>query len=197
VAARIPEDPLAFWLDRLDQDTRAANRSHFTRWMNWLRKQPEWEAVTPRELLVRQLDSEDSYLVLDMLQRYVNGLVLRKSSKRKVYSVVRSFFVHNRCGLPLDPSFRIRGDKPPVQARLSIPDILELFHAADLRYRSMILFKWQSLLDNERLIYANSHCSDQAVEQIKSGAHPVKLDLPGRKSNENDSEGCFFTFIGG
>jgi hypothetical protein len=120
VAARIPEDPLAFWLDRLDQDTRAANRSHFTRWMDRLGKQAEWEAVTPRELMVRQLDSEDSYLVLDNLQRYVNGLVLRKSSKRKTYSVVRSFFVHNRCGLPLGPSFGIRGDKPPVRAHTKI-----------------------------------------------------------------------------
>jgi len=123
VAARIPSDPVAFWLERLDQNTRPANRSHLERWIKWLRSQPGWEQVTPRELLVRHLDSEDSYLVLDLLQQYVNSLILRKSSKRKAYSVIRSFFVHN-------PSFYIRGDKPPVQAKLSPTDIYEILLAA-------------------------------------------------------------------
>lgn len=67
VAARIPEDPLGFWLGRLDEDTKRANRSHFNRWMLWLNKQPAWEGATPRDLLVRQLESEDSYLILDLL----------------------------------------------------------------------------------------------------------------------------------
>ena len=96
VSARIPADPLTSWLERLDQDTRPANRSHLERWMTWLRKQPGWEQVTPREVLVRHLDSDDSYFVLDLLQKYINSLVLRKSSKRKAYSVIRSFFLHNR-----------------------------------------------------------------------------------------------------
>jgi hypothetical protein len=144
VAARIPSDPVAFWLERLDQNTRPANRSHLERWIRWLRNQPGWEQVTPRELLVRHLDSEGSYLVLDILQQYVNSLILRKSSKRKAYSVIRSFFVHNRCGLPTDPSFHIRGDKPPVQGKLSSTDIYRILIAAELRYRSILLFKWQS-----------------------------------------------------
>ena len=126
VAARIPSDPVEFWLERLDQRTRPANRSHLERWMRWLRKQPGWEQVTPRELLVRHLDSEDSFIVLDLVQHYVNQLVLRKSSKRKSYSVVKSFFTHNRCALPPDPSFRIRGDKPPVQVKLTAVDIAEV-----------------------------------------------------------------------
>lgn len=196
VAARIPLDPVQFWLERLDQDTRPANRSHLERWMTWLRKQPGWEQVTPREVLVRHLDSEDSYFVLDLLQKYVNSLVLRKSSKRKAYSAIRSFFVHNRAGLPVDPSFRMRGDKPPVQAKLSKIDIYEILLGAELRYRSMVLVKWQALLDNERLIYVSNQLSDQVVRQIKAGEHPVRLDLPGRKSNENDAEGSFYTYLG-
>ena len=73
VAARIPEDPEGFWLERLDVDTRAANKSHF-------------------------------------------------------------------------------------EGRLRVADILEVLQAADFRYSSMILFKWQSFADNERLIYANRYC---------------------------------------
>jgi hypothetical protein len=113
---------MEFWLSRLDPDTRKADRSHFNRWMKWLTTQPGWENLSPRDVLVRELESEDSYLVLDMLQRYVNTLVLRKSSKRKAYSVVRSFFLHNRCALPQDPSFHVRGDKPSVQGKLSASD---------------------------------------------------------------------------
>jgi hypothetical protein len=164
--------------------------------MKWLHTQPDWETVTDRDLLVRQLESDDGYLALDLLQKYVSGLVLRKSSKRKAYSVVRSFFLHNRCALPPDPSFRVRGDKPSVQGKLTSADILDLVHGADLRYSSMTLLKWQTFLDNERLIYANIHCSEQIVNQIKKGIHPVCLDLPRRKSNENNSEGNFCTYIG-
>lgn len=196
VAARIPENPVEFWLSRLDERTRPSNRSHLDRFMHWLAKQPSWENATPRDMLVRQLDSEDSYVVLDLVQRYVNQLVLRKSSKRKAYSVIRSYFAHNRCALPPDPSFRIRGDRPPVQAKLSRTDIYEVILSANLRYRSMILCKWQGFLDNERLIQVSNTCSEQIVSQLKSGKHPIRIDLPGRKSNENDAEGTFFTFNG-
>jgi hypothetical protein len=152
--------------------------------------------VTPRDVLIRQLEAEDAYIVLDLLQSYVNSLVLRKSSKEKAYSSIRSFFAHNRCGLPDDLSFRIKGDRPPVDGRLTVENVIEAIHAATVRYQSIILFKWQSFLDNARMVYANEHCSDQIVKQMQMGVHPVRLDLPGRKENENDRAGRFCTFIG-
>jgi hypothetical protein len=90
----------------------------------------------------------------------------------------------------------MRGDKPSVQGKLTASDVLDMVLAADLRSKSMILFKWQSFLDNERLIYASNHCSDQIVQQIKKNVHPVCFDLPGRKSSENDPEGNFYSYIG-
>jgi hypothetical protein len=62
----------------LDINTQKANRSHFNRWMSWLNTKPDWEKTTPRELLVRQLESADKYVIVDILQEYVNGLILRK-----------------------------------------------------------------------------------------------------------------------
>lgn len=174
---RVPEDPKGFWLARLDADTRLANESHFGRWMRWLDTEPGWESVTPRELLIRQLEAEDPYVILDLAQTFVNCLVLRKSSKRKAYSVIRSFFMHNRCALPADPAYRIRGDRPPVHGLLSVNDIVEAVHAASIRLKSIILFKWQSFVDNERLVYANRYCSDQVVKQIQKGVHPVQIDI--------------------
>ena len=74
--AGVSPDPVEFWLSRLDLDTRTANRSHFNRWMRWLRTQPGWETVTPRQLLIHELESQDPYAVLDLLQAYVDSLVL-------------------------------------------------------------------------------------------------------------------------
>ncbi|MGD0424718.1 MAG: hypothetical protein ABSA92_14865 [Candidatus Bathyarchaeia archaeon] len=46
VSSRIPADPVAFWLSRLDPASRAANFSHFKRWMTWLNKQDGWKTVS-------------------------------------------------------------------------------------------------------------------------------------------------------
>jgi len=192
----VPRDPVGFWLSRLDDRTRPANMSHLNRWLRWLQRQPGWSGVSARDLVVRQLEAEDKYELLDLVQTYVGQLNLRKSSKRKAYSVIRSFFAHNRCALPADPTFMIRGDKPPVQAKLTVKDVLSLYHAANLRDRSVILFKWQSLVDNARLEYICRNCGGQIVQQIRDGARPVRVDIPGRKSNENEPDGAFYTFIG-
>ncbi|HUK28554.1 MAG TPA: hypothetical protein VLV31_09030 [Candidatus Acidoferrales bacterium] len=193
---RVVEDPVGFWLGRLDAATRGPDRTNLERFMRWLHRQAGWETVSPRELLVRHLEAEDPYVVLDLVQSYVNGLILRKSSKRKAYSAIRSYFAHNRCALPQDISFRVRGDRPPVEGRLTVNDVIEASHAAGVRNRSIILFKWQTLLDNERVIYANKYCAEQIVKQIQTGVHPVRVDLPGRKSGENDTEGRFYTYLG-
>jgi hypothetical protein len=98
--------------------------------------------------------------------------------------------------LPSDPSFKIRGDRPPVEGRLTVPDIVAVYHAATVRYKSIILFQWQSLLDNSRLVWANQYKADKIVEQIQQGVNPVRIDMPGRKEQENDTRGRFYTFIG-
>jgi hypothetical protein len=95
----------------------------------------------------------------------------------------------------VDPNFRIRGDKPPVQGKLGVGDIVEVYHAASPRNRSLVIFKWQSFLDSERLEYVNNQLAEHVVAEMKRGECPIKLDLPGRKENENDPEGTFYTYI--
>jgi hypothetical protein len=194
---RVPEDPGAFWLARRDSESQPGCQSQFDRFMVWLRGKPGWEKAGPRESLIRHPESQDPHFVLDLVQEYVNVALAgkRKNSKRKAYSVIRSYFMQNRAALPVDPAFRIRGDPQPVQGKLTAKDILETVHAADPRYRSVMLFKGQSFQDNERTEYINRHRSDQVVSQIQSGVHPVRVDLPGRKINENDQEGAYFTYI--
>jgi len=179
----------------LDKDTRKADASHFDRFMRWIHTKPGWEYATPRDLLIRHTQAEDEFVLLEMLQEYIGTLKGRKSSKRKAYSVVRSYFSHNYCALPSDPNFRIHGDKPPVQGKLTVNDIVEIYHAASLRNRSLVMFKWQSFMDSERLEYVNRNLADHVVAEMKKGTCPIKLTLPGRKENENDIEGQFHTYI--
>ena len=94
--ARVPQDPEGFWLNRLDANTVPVERSNFRRWMRWLHQKPGWETVTPREMLIRQLQAEDPYEVLDLLQEFIGTLVGRKASKGKTHWAVTSFFRHNR-----------------------------------------------------------------------------------------------------
>jgi hypothetical protein len=58
------------------------------------------------------------------------------------------------------------------------------------------MFKWQSFLDNARIIYVNENRSDQIVRQIQEGRCPILIEIPGRKENENDTEGRYYTYIG-
>ncbi|MFH0849230.1 MAG: hypothetical protein V1857_06990 [archaeon] len=155
--------------------------------------QPGWAGVGPRELLVRQASAEDPYELLDLLQTYVAGTDYRFTTKNTRYAAVRSFFMHNRCALPEDPSFKIHSTKPPIVARLTLSHVVDLARNANIRDRSIILVKWQSLLDNERMAYVGRCLAEEVVTQIKAGVHPVRLNLPGRKTNGRG----YYTFIGG
>lgn len=95
--ADVPLDPLEFWLSRLDVDSRATYSYYFGRWLAWLRRQQGWGFVSAKDVLVRQIQAEDPYGLLDLLQRFVRKLRGRKATKKKAYTVVRSLFAHNRC----------------------------------------------------------------------------------------------------
>jgi hypothetical protein len=122
-------------------------------------------------------------------QEFIGGLVMRKASKGKFKWAIESFFMHNRAELPRDRSFKIRGDRPPVEGKLTAQDVRDAYLAASPYFKSIIIFKWQTFLDNARIIYANEHCNDQIVQQMQEGRDPVRLDIPGRKENENETEG--------
>ena len=74
--------------------------------------------MTPRQLLVRQLQAEDSYELVDLVQEYLDSRHdLRTSSKRQVLRVLRSFFKKNRCSLPADAEFTIRSEVAPTDSK--------------------------------------------------------------------------------
>jgi len=192
---KVAADPEKHWLDRLDANSRKAARICFRRWFRWLHTRSGYETISPREIVVRRITSPDDYEFVDLMQEFIGSLVMRKASKGKFKWAVESFFMHNRAELPRDGSFKIRGDRPPVEGKLTAQDVRDAYLAASPYFKSIIIFKWQTFLDNARIIYANEHCADQIVQQMQEGRDPVRLDIPGRKENENETEGRYYTYF--
>jgi integrase len=161
----------------------------------WLNRRPGWEGVGPRDLLLRQIEanSENPYLIQDLLQEFLNQRRKAKKTNERLYTAIRSYFDYNHVPLPRS-KFKVRGFKPPVTPKLTLEDVRAIIEAANLRDRSLILMKWMGLLDNEEVARAGSEQADRIVQQLKSGKLPVRIDSPGRKATENDQP--FFTFFG-
>jgi hypothetical protein len=66
--------------------------------------------------------------------------------------------------------------------------------AAKLRDRSLILVKWQALLDTGSVMWVGTHLADEITRAIRRNACPIRLDIPGRKHGRNEK--LFFTYIG-
>jgi len=171
------------WLGRLSENSRPNYRSVFRRFL-------AWSGVTAEGLLEKRREGE--FEMLDLVQKYVSGLDLTRGAKLATYRILRSFFKHNRCPLPDDGSFIVRGSRPPPTPKLTLDHVRLLALNGNLRDRSLVLVKWMSMLDSERLAYVNKHCVEQIVSQMKQGASPIRIDLPSRKQNEKG----YYTFIG-
>jgi hypothetical protein len=57
----IHDDPVAYYLSRLAPDNTAHATSQLRLFFAWLNQQDGWVGVTPRQLLIRQLQAEDEY----------------------------------------------------------------------------------------------------------------------------------------
>ena len=134
---------------------------------------------------------DDAYKILDLMETWISGLNRTVAGKRIAYQSVKSFFRHNRAELP-KASFKITSEKRVPPPQLQVEDIVRLAQTANVRDRSIILFKWQSLQDSARLAWIGKNSAEQIVKQIKKEIHPVRVDIPERKDNKKD----YYTFIG-
>jgi hypothetical protein len=55
-------------LKRLDVDSTPAAISQFDRFMVWLHAQSGWEYITPWDLLIRDIQAEDDYVILELVE---------------------------------------------------------------------------------------------------------------------------------
>jgi hypothetical protein len=179
--------------------------------MRWVITQPGYEAWADldiesqaRELLLRHFQNidqyggrEGGYVMVDFVESYIRSQHgLRKKSKMRDLTDMRSFFSANRADLLPDKRFKVRGDKPPVVSLLR-PDIIrKAVMALDPMYASAVLCRWQGFLDMKRLEWVNMNCAGDIVKQLHAKQHPLYIWIPGRKHYENDPEGDYYTWWG-
>jgi site-specific recombinase XerC len=182
------------WLGRLAPRTAEVSRRIFRRWMMWVGENGgDLAGLGPDELVAYQLENRD-YSILDLIQAWVRGVKGRASYKRRLYSTILSFFLHNRASLPDDPSFKIRGDQPPTNGSLKVDDLRRVLGSVNSMYRALFLCLFQAGMGMGEFQYWNRTGLESLLDQLSDGAHPVRIDLPGRKHNRNVKP--YYTFLG-
>ncbi len=160
---------------------------------SWLeKKQLSWQEVLEKE------PKEMRNLVEQYLTEIAPKLTTR--SLKTYYAVVRSFFTYNDIVLP-KVRFNLLGGKQLNIARLT-PDIMrELILAGKLRDRSFLIFKFQSLQDNERMLWINKNAWPQLKSQLDEGGwrdrngglweNVLRIDIPLERKGNPRPYSCF------
>jgi hypothetical protein len=202
---KIKANPVEHWLSSYVESSRSKKKQSLDRFMRWLHQQPGWQEVDYVGLLVCHVESEDQYELLDLIQAYVNQHAGKwaHSTMRDEYSRIRNYFEKNRCPLPQDTQFKIKSMIPPIKGNLESTHVRLMALAARPVYRSMILFKWQSMSDTARLIMMNHPpYSDEIVHKMrewqqngKQGIIQIEV-MSGRKKLLNDPRGIYRLAVG-
>jgi len=146
----------------------------------------------------RSEDPDDKYRLTDALLDWVNGLELRRSTKKHMITVVRSFFSYYRRPLPSPERVRLQkltDDHDEVIGKLDPDTFDNLIHAVhgDPRTESMILVQLQSFSGPGELVYISNKLGLHVAQELRRGVSLVELHFPrGRKTNPRG----WFTYIG-
>jgi len=185
------------WLGRLRPETARVSRRYFERWLEWLRGQGgRWAGVTPDELVEMQRGAvgDERFAILDMVQAYVRRLEGRVGYKRRFYTALRSFFLHNRAELPLDRSFRLNPTRQKVRGALTVDELRRIVETSTPMYRALFLCMFQAGMGIGEALYWSETGFESVRRQLRSGEPLLKIELPGRKKAR--FERPYYTFIG-
>jgi hypothetical protein len=183
------------WLLGLSPRWHENHVSSLDRWLRWLREQGEvW---MPDSMVAFQFNAvgQDRFRLLDLLQRWVQGLDVRQQTKQVYYNYIRSFFMHNRCELPRDKGFKIHSDKVKVQGTLTVDEIRRMVFSSNELHQAVYLAMFTGLMGAGELIHFSDHGLDSLMAQLSEGAPLIRVDLPGRKKGRGVRP--FYTFLAG
>ncbi len=183
------------WLGRLRPSTAVVSGQLFDAWMRWLRESDcRFSSLSPDELILFQQENPASYELLDVVQDYIRSKKGRVGYKKRVYSAIRSFFMHNRAELPRDAGFSIQGDKGRVVGNLTVHEFQLVLGSCNPMYRALFLCMFQGGMGVGEALYWNENGLESLQSQLRDNVHHIKIDLPGRKKMRNIRP--FYTFIG-
>jgi len=186
------------WLGRLRPSTARNYQDRFYAFMRWIKEGGgRFADMTPDELIEYQktCDDDSRYNILDAVQLYVSSRKLRHKSLKTTYAILRSFFLHNRCELPRDPSYRINSDIEPVTGDLSIEQIRDVVMSSNEVYRAVFLSIFQGSLDLSAFDHWNRNGWDKLRKELQKKPNIIRIDIPGRKGMRNAKP--FYSLIGG
>jgi integrase len=185
------------WLGRLSHDGARNGRYVFNNWVKWVRVNgSNFAQSTPDELVSFQAEAvgRDKYAILDLVQAYVGTLSGRRGSIKNKYTVIRSFFLHNRAELPSDRSFKVKGTVPKVNGDLKPEEFRSMVLSCNPVFRALFLCMGQGFMGEGEAIYWNKTGWAKLREDLKADPDIVRVDLPGRKSELNEKN--YYTLIG-
>lgn len=187
------------WLSRIAPSTAQTYIFHFGNWMKWMGENGgEFAGMGPDELVAwqRSTTKQNEYRILDLAQAWVLGKNgQRKGTKDNMLNSVRSFFEHNRAGLPRDKSFKLRSEKPRVPNLLTVEEIRRVVLASNRTFRAAFMVMLGGGLDQESMAWWSNNGWEDLRKQLTDGKDPVKITIPGRKATKNDGE--FSTYVTG
>lgn len=187
----------AKWLGRMSEGSKRSYGPTFNRFMTYVReKGGPFKEMTPDELVRYQRNSDNgsAYDILDLIQGWIGKMNARQSSKDTAYSIVKSFFNHNRATLPKDPSFIIRGDQDQVIGRLTIENIRDMVLSSNRCYRAIVLSMFQGGMDTSSMIYWSENGLESLKEQLRDDPETIRIELPGRMKRRKKQP--FYPLIG-
>ena len=191
-----------FWRGRIAPGTFRTYINAFGVFMRWLRENGGALADLDPDGLIdyqKTTDNGSKFDLLDLVQtwsqnlRTPDGRDYRLSSKHSAYSAVRSFFQHNRGGLPRD-TYTFRSETEDSEGKLTIEHVRDTALASTPMYRAVFLSMFQGALDLQSFLYWNERGWEELETELRDPyLDTVKIRIPGRKSNRQP----FYTFIGG
>jgi hypothetical protein len=183
------------WFSRLQPRTAKVFTWIFNEFLKWLKVNGgKFSGSGPDELVDWQRSHPGEYELLDLVQSYITRKDGTYGYKLKCYGCLRSFFLHNRCELPRDKTFRVVGTRPAVMGRLTVDEFRQVLAASNPLYRAIFLCMFQGGMGVEELLYFDRTGLGPVWRQIDGHVHPVRVELPGRKKLKNVKP--YYTFLG-
>lgn len=202
-------DTIQFWNNRLSASSEIFRMMYFVRFMQYLNSgNSKFKEYTPDQLIEYQRDaaSHARYHLLNQVQGYIGTLekITHPDGKHKyrsstigyIYSTLRSFFAHNRCGLPRDIGFTMVGEVPPVEGDLTTDEIREVIHHVNPVYKAAFLSIFQGGMDQQSFTYWNENGYKDLVKQLEKDPKAIRIRFPRRPKVRRKIEQPFHTYVG-
>jgi integrase len=187
------------WVSRVAPSTAQVYLFRFKGWLKWMGENGgEFAAMSPDELVAwqRTTTRQNEYGILDLAQAWVLGQNgQRRGTKENMLKSIKSFFEHNRAGLPRDKSFKIHSEKPMVPNLLTVEEIRRVVLASNKTFRAAFMVMLAGGLDQESMVYWSNNCWVNLKKQLAERRDLIKITIPGRKATKNETE--FSTYVTG